>query len=83
MTPEKVIELANQARIAWDDTDRCTEYRVGLPELQAFAQLVRNEALEEAANHCQACSIPPPGGIQTDGQFAALHLSQQIRGLKS
>ena len=46
-------------------------------------QLVRNAALEEAAKHCQACSSPPPGETQTDGQFAALHLAQQIRSLKS
>lgn len=45
-----------------------------------FAELVRNAALEEAAKHCQACSR---GETQTDGQFAALQLAQQIRSLKS
>ena len=79
MTPEKVTELAQKAGIYVGKTI----ISLSPFDLQRFAQLVRNAALEEAAKHCQACSSPPPGETQTDGQFAALHLAQQIRSLKS
>ena len=79
MTPEKVTELAQQAGVYIGNGVISSSPFA----LQRFAQLVRNAALEEAAKHCQACSSPPPGETQTDGQFAALHLAQQIRSFKS
>ena len=81
MTPELVIDLAK--KVGLDAYETLEEGDGNFAAIQRFAQLVRNEVLEEAAKHCQACSSPPPGETQTDGQFAALHLAQQIRSLKS
>lgn len=50
MTPEQIIEMAKQTGVwqehikAWTCTNK---------EIQAFAQLVRNAALEEAAKVCE------------------------------
>lgn len=59
MTPEKVIELAKQARLKdwWDSGNE--NYETFIEHLQAFAQLVatlvRNETLEEVADMTAAC----------------------------
>lgn len=51
MTPEKVIELAKQAGFIEED-EVTYEWSCFYDEIQRFAELVRNEALEEAANAC-------------------------------
>lgn len=49
-------------------------------QLHRFYQLVRNEALEEAAKYCEDQSIPPhPLELQTDVQWAAKVMAIQIR----
>jgi hypothetical protein len=57
MTPEKIIEMAKQAGMnklpgKWDG------WSCHLDELQAFAQLVRNAALEECAAICDQQNPP-------------------------
>lgn len=47
MTPEQIIEMAKQA-VCYDKHDKLFWGDVG--QIQAFAQLVRNAALEEAAD---------------------------------
>lgn len=51
-------------------------------KLHRFYQLVRNEALEEAAKYCEDQSVPYDNQLQTDGQWAALALAVQIRNRK-
>ena len=75
MTPKQIIEIAKQANIEWDDAYVCTEYRVGLSEIKAFAQLVRNAALEEDAVKCENPDLIPNSTF--DG------MAQEIRSLKS
>ena len=69
MTPEKVIELGEKAGInigAW--IVQCS-----LEELQAFAQLVRNEALAEPARTSQdVCTEPVTTIPLKDGKYLKL-----------
>lgn len=52
MTPEQIVEMVKQAKVSirghYDETGSTPA------ELQAFAQLVRNAALEDAAQLCDA-----------------------------
>lgn len=51
---EQVIKLAKQAGIRWDtDIDR-SEWLVRRSELENLVALVRNAALEEAAQTCES-----------------------------
>lgn len=52
MTPEQIIEMAKQAEISVPPYFNAVA-AARLTELQAFAQLVRNAALEEAAKVCE------------------------------
>ena len=68
---DRAIELARQVGAVVE---------VGLAQLHRFYQLVRNEALEEAAKYCEDQSIPPhPLELQTDVQWAAKVMAIQIR----
>lgn len=77
---KSVIELAKQSGF-WQE--HINTWMCCTSDIEAFAQAIRNAALDEAAKHCQDCSSPQPGETQTDGQFAALHLAQQIKSMKS
>lgn len=72
MTNKKFIDLAEKAGIEWDWASNCSEYRVQFEELQAFAQLVRNDALEEAANAFD--------GARTEHTYQ--NISKVIRSMK-
>lgn len=77
-----VIELAKQAGIRWDtDIDR-SEWLVRRSELENLVALVRNAALEEAAQYCHEASIPQPDQIRADAQWAAACLAVNLRNLK-
>lgn len=52
MTDDKVVALMRQLGIELDLSHGDPTFYMGLGEVQAFAQLVRNEALEECANVC-------------------------------
>ena len=51
MTPEQIIEMAKQAEISVPKYFNAVSC-VRITELQAFAQLVRNAALDEAQEVC-------------------------------
>lgn len=66
MTNEQIIEMAKQAGDDWDHTLQSDK-----EFLQRFAELVRNAALEEAANVCD-------GWLHADGDTCA----EAIRSMK-
>lgn len=73
MTPEQIIEMAKQAGCErlpgrWDG------WSCHLDELQRFAQLVRNAALEEAAEVC---------GFGMSMTEREIQIADKVRSLKS
>ncbi len=49
-----VIELAKQSGIRWDAESDCSEWRLRRSEIDALVALVRNAAIDEAAQKCRA-----------------------------
>lgn len=82
-----VIELAKQAGIPTYKGMNGAEYLhvEGVEvtdEIKALIKLVRNAALEEAAQYCHEASIPQPDQIRADAQWAAACLAVNLRNLK-
>lgn len=80
MTPEKVIELAKQAEIFKGSynifsADECN--------LQRFAQLVRNETLEEAEKACSYVYYKHIGEGYAEVRYGIAACEKEIQGLKS
>lgn len=93
MTPDRITELAKQAMVdtcdhfgeetpTQDRLDELHDDAETLWLLQRFAELVRAEALEEAARMCEEMDQNyEEAGLQTSGN-AALECAEAIRGLK-
>lgn len=83
MKLEQIIEMAKQVGMTklpgkWDG------WSCHLDELQAFAQLVRNAALEEAAIKSWSCGMDwHLKRNNTDVREVGSAIASEIRGLKS
>ena len=81
-----IIELARQAGMAVDE--QVTDYTgdkylyVSINELQTFAALVRNAALEEAAAEAEAMIMYPRGKCEAPKHETVWHAARAIRTLK-
>lgn len=71
-----VIELAKQAGFSGSVA------KMWEAHFTELVTLVRNAALEEAAQYCHDASIPQPDQIHTDAQWAAACLAVNLRNLK-
>lgn len=87
MTDEKVIELAKQAGIEFATyigiTGKETTSTLGsqrIEVMQRFAQLVRNEVLEECAKRCEGLTADWGDEAEEAGMRQC---ADAIRGLKS
>ena len=80
MTSEKVLELAKQAGM--EVSGRSAVWLANSGNLQAFAQLVRNEALEEAAVKCEEIDFSYSACEQFISGEAAFECGKQIRSMK-
>lgn len=78
MTPEKVVELAKQSGL--DVYETLEEVDGKFTALQRFAQLVRNETLEEAANACEELAKDWGDCAEESGMHDC---KRMIRSLKS
>ena len=81
MNQDKLIELAKQTNVSirghYDETGSTPA------ELQRFAELGRDEALEEAAKLCDVFGTPEsPLLAQNDEQWGASMCAARIRSLK-
>jgi len=84
MTPEQITKWASEAGIYLDGANQRQPLYVAKPEeLQAFAALIRNATLEEAAVKCDAAAKPEKECLaQSDEQWAASVLASRIRAMK-
>ena len=73
MTPEKVIKLLKQLGIELDLSEGMPAFWMNTGELQRFAQLVRNEVIEECARDVEDWGVE----VERDNVAAS------IRSLKS
>lgn len=72
---DRIIELAKQAGCVSLHEDGDSTLMFTQKTLQRFAELVRNDALEEAAKVCD--------GLQDVPATEPRHCAQDIRGMKS
>lgn len=82
MAPEKVIELANQvgASKEWVISYSTTaDWVFEDKQLQRFAELVRNEVLEKAAESYDQKAIDAPTNAET---ISAIHVANELRSMK-
>lgn len=79
MTNGQIIEMAKQA--GWKELPTARLAFAGF-ELQAFAQLVRNAALEEAAVKCEEIDFSYSACLQFVSGEAAFECGKQIRSMK-
>ena len=78
MTPEQIEQWAREA--GFDVYPTLEEVTGGFSELQAFAHLVRNATLEEAAVKCDALDNDENDSIYRN---AAVWCAELIRSMKS
>lgn len=91
MTNDQITELAKQAGAArfYPERQAVTPdaYLVGQDFLQRFAELWRNEVLEEAAKQCDEAMEGiwkfHPEYVNEVGRNCCTNLAKRIRGLKS
>lgn len=83
MTPEKVIKLLKQLGIELDLSEGMPAFWMNTGELQRFAQLVRNEVLEEAAVKSWSCGMDwHLRRNNSDMREVGSAIANEIRGLK-